>query len=76
MPVEFGLKFVAVVGANFSDPEWEFSNDVVYEIDGVGLRMLVIDFEGANTCCVVDGGKLKPSDILASLASMRNFTSI
>ena len=77
MPVEFRLEFVAVVGADFADPEWEFFDDVVCEIDGVGLRVLVIDFESANAGCVVDSGILEAPDLLFTLAAkVRTFISI
>ena len=37
MPVEPGLEFVAVVGADFANPKWEFGDDIVDERDRVGL---------------------------------------
>ncbi len=68
MPVKFCLEFVSIVGPNFSEPEWELSNDVVYKINGVGLRIFVIDFEGSNTSRIVDGRVLKAPYFLASFA--------
>ena len=32
MPMEFSLKLMAVIGPNFFDAEWEFINDMIYEV--------------------------------------------
>ena len=37
MPMEFRLKFMAVVGPDFPNAKRELFNDIVNEVDGVGL---------------------------------------
>ena len=59
MPVEFGLELVTIIGANSIDPEWEFGDDVIHEVDRILLRMPFINLQGANTggiinCCVLE----------------------
>ena len=62
MPVELGLEFMPVVCPDLPDPEWECSNHMVNEVDGIGLGVALVDFEGADTGCVIDGGVLKATD--------------
>jgi hypothetical protein len=48
MPVKFSLKFMAVVGAYFTNPKWELFNDVINEVDCVCLGVFLIDFERSD----------------------------
>jgi hypothetical protein len=40
MPVELGLELVAIVCAYFADAEWELFDDMIDEVDRVGLCVL------------------------------------
>ena len=42
MPMEFGLKFVTVVGPHLANAEWKLFDDMINEVDGVCLRMLLV----------------------------------
>ena len=42
VPVELGLEFVPIVRAHLPDTEREALDDVVEEIDGVGLRVCLL----------------------------------
>lgn len=66
VPVEFGLKFVAVVGTNFADPERELFDDVIDEIDCIGLGMFLADLERPDARRVVYGGILEATNFLAA----------
>lgn len=68
VPVELGLELMAIVGSDFLDAERELFNDVIDEVDGVGLCVFVVDFERPDAGCVVDGGILEPADLLPALA--------
>ena len=68
MPVELGLEFMPVVCLDLPDPEWECSNHVFNEVDGIGLGVPLVDFEDADTRCVIDGGVLKATDLLAAFS--------
>ena len=66
MPMEFGLEFMTIVGANFPDAKRKFADDVINKINGVGLGMLFINFERADARRIVDRGILKAADFLAA----------
>src|SRR5450631_3355678 len=66
MPMELGLELMPIVGSDFFDAERKFLDDVIDEINGVRLRMLVVDFERSNARRVVDSRILKTADILAA----------
>ena len=68
MPMEFGLEFVAIIRTDFTNAEWELFDDVVNEVDGVCLSMLFVDFEGANSGCIVDSCVLEPTYLFASFS--------
>ena len=42
MPVKLSLEFVTIVGVDFLDPKRELLDDMINEVDRVGLRV----FEG------------------------------
>ena len=58
MPVELGLKLVAIIGSHFFDAERELGDDIVDEGDGIGLIVALIDFESPDAGCIVNGGVL------------------
>ena len=62
MPVELGLKLVSVIGSNFTDTQRKLFDDVVDEGNGVSLVVTLIDFEGSDARCIVDGGILVTLD--------------
>jgi hypothetical protein len=68
VPVEFGLEFVAIIGANGIDPEREFSDDVINEVDRILLRMPFINLQGANTGGIIDCRVLEIPDLAAFLS--------
>ncbi len=45
MPVELGLELMPIVGPDFLDAERELFNDVIDEVDRVGLCVFVVDLE-------------------------------
>ena len=62
MPMELGLKLVTVIGSDFADAEEESFDDIIYESNGAGLGMALIDFEGPDAGGIVDGGILVALD--------------
>ena len=68
VPVELGLELVAVVGSDLFDAERELFDDVIDEVDRVGLSMFVVDFERPDARRVIDSSILEPADLLAALA--------
>lgn len=65
MPMEFCLELVTVVSSNFANAERKLLYDVVNEIDGVCLRMLLVDLEGPNSGRIVDRCVLKTTNLFA-----------
>ena len=65
VPVELGLELVAVVRPHLADTEWEALDDVVEEVDSVGLGVPAVDLESPDTGGVVDGGVLIALDRLS-----------
>lgn len=47
VPMKLRLELMAVVGADLSDAKREFLDDVVCEVDGIGLGMVLVDFQGS-----------------------------
>ena len=68
MPMEFGLELVTVVGPHLANAEWKLFDDVINEVDGVCLRMLLVDLEGANSGCIVDRCVLEPTYLFAAFS--------
>ena len=44
MPMEFSLKLMAVVGSDLSDTERKLIDDVINEVNGIGLGVFLVDF--------------------------------
>ena len=53
-----GLELVPVVGTDRADTERKLSTDVIDELDGVGLGVTTVDFQGTNAGGVIDGREL------------------
>ena len=60
MPVEFGLEFMAIVSPDFLNAERKLVDDMVDEVDGVGLGVTVVDLESPNARGVINRGVLEP----------------
>ena len=58
---------MAVVGPDLLDAERELFDDVIDEVDRVGLCVFVVERPDAGG--IVDRGILEPADLLAALAS-------
>lgn len=68
MPVEFGLEFMAIIGSDFLNAEWKLVDDVVNEVDGIGLGVSAVDLERPDPGRIVDGGILEAPHGLASFS--------
>ena len=66
MPMKLRLEFMAIVCTDGFNPEREFIDNIVNEINGTGLRVSVIDFEGSDTGTVINGGVLITFDTFSS----------
>ena len=76
MPVELRLELVTIIRTHFPNTEWKLFNDVVNEIDGVCLRVFLIDLERANSGRVVDRRILESADLSPLFPlNVRNLTS-
>ena len=60
--MKVGLKFMAIFSSNFADAEGKSSDDMVYESNGVGLGVALIDFKSHDARCIVDGRVLVTLD--------------
>jgi hypothetical protein len=69
VPVELILELVAVVRPHLVDTEWEALDDVVEEVDSVGLGVPAVDLESPDTGGVVDGGVLIALDRFSVFSS-------
>ena len=54
VPMELRLELMSVVRADFPDPEREFFNDVINEVDLFGLGVFFIDFERPHTRRIIN----------------------
>ncbi len=54
MPLKLDLGLMTVVGTNGLNSEWEFLDYVVYKIYGADFIVMLIDFQGSNTCAIID----------------------
>ena len=69
MPVEPGLELMPVVGSNFPDPERKLVDDMVDEVDRIGLGVAIIDLQGTNTGRIIDGCVLEAPDYFTAVFS-------
>ena len=59
MPVKLRLEFMSVIRPDLADPKWELLDNVVYEVYGIGLRVLFIDFQSPHSCRIIYCGVLE-----------------
>ncbi len=77
LPVEFCLEFMTIISPDLADPKWELLDNMVHKVNGVGLRVLFIDFQSTYTCGIIDCGILEATNLLYLFAlKVRNLTSI
>ena len=65
--MELGLEFMAVVGPDLPDPEWELFDNVIDKVDGVSLSVTLVDFQSPYAGSVINGRILKAANLLASI---------
>lgn len=53
MPVESGLEFMPVIGADGVNAEGELPDEVINEVNRVCLIVTLVHFEGADSCRVI-----------------------
>ena len=58
-----------IVGADFLDPKRELLDDMINEVDRVGLRVFKVDSKCPDPRRVVDRGILEASNILTPLSN-------
>lgn len=68
MPMELGLELVPVVGSDFAYAERELVDDVIDEVDRVGLSIFFTNLERTNAGGIVIGRILEPAYLLAPLS--------
>jgi hypothetical protein len=64
VPMEIGLELMTIVCSDLTNSEREFFNNVINKVDGVGLRVIFVGFQSANTSCRIR--ETIASDILMS----------
>jgi hypothetical protein len=65
VPVKPSLPFMATIRADGIDPEGEFGDHVVDEVDRACLVVAPIDLQRADSSGVVDGRELIATDLSA-----------
>ena len=60
---------MAIIRAHLANAERELFDDVFNEVDGIYLRVFLVDLESANSGCIVDRCILEPTDLFASFSS-------
>ena len=60
---------MAIIRAHLANAERELFDDVLNEVDGIYLRVFLVDLESANSGCIVDRCILEPTDLFASFSS-------
>ena len=58
MPVELGLKLIAVFRSDLANAEREFVDDGIGEVDRVRLIVAIVDLQAANARGIVDRSEL------------------
>ena len=53
---------MAIICLNIFNAEGEFTDYIVKKLNGIGLRVLGINFKCTNTCCIINCCVLKSSD--------------
>ena len=60
---------MAIIRAHLANAERELFDDVFNEVDGIYLRVFLVDLESANSGCIADRCILEPTDLFASFSS-------
>ena len=60
MPVELSLEFVAAIGSDCVDAEWELFTHIIHEVTGVSLIVTSIYLQCPHPRSIIDGGVLIP----------------
>lgn len=68
MPAELCVELMPVIGPDFADTERELIDDMIDEVDGVGLGMPLVDFERPHARCILDGRILEAANLLPSFS--------
>ena len=68
MPVKLRLEFMAVISPDLTNAKRELFDDVIDEINGIGLCVFLIDFQGTYACRIVDCRVLEAANLLAFFA--------
>lgn len=68
LPMEFSLELMAIVSANISNAERELFDDMINEVDGICLRVLVVDLKRPETCDIVNCVVLEPTHLFAAFS--------
>lgn len=71
MPVELGLKLMAIVGSDLANAKREALDDVVDKVDGAGLGVFLVDLERSHPGRVIDGRELEATDLLSTFSFER-----
>jgi len=59
---------VAIIRAHLANAERELFDDVLNEVDGIYLRVFLVDLESANSGCIADRCILELTDLFASFS--------
>ena len=57
--MEFRLEFMAVISSDLTDAERDLFDDAIREVDGIGLGLFFVDFQGPHLLRIIDSGILK-----------------
>lgn len=77
MPMKLRLELMAIVGPDFPDTKRELVDDMIYEVYGISLCVLFIDFQGTHARGVIDCRVLNRRTFSPFLPlNVRNLTSI
>jgi hypothetical protein len=64
MPIESGLKLVAVIGSYGVDKEGKSLDNMVNKLDGRVLIMALVDLQGSDPCRIIDSRILETLQLL------------
>ena len=55
IPVKLRLELMSVVSSDLLNAERKGCNDVIHEIDGIGLVVAFVDLLGTDSCRIISG---------------------
>lgn len=59
MPAKLRLELMAVISADFLNAKGKGCNDVIHEVDGIGLVVAFVDLQRTDSCRIINGRVLK-----------------